>query len=115
MRNATTTDAPSEGLRASISDLTDDGFELEEKLSAFLASVRKAGQDFDAEFRHLDDSDERYQSAAIESAWARSTPSRSTCSTSSPTSCGSTSPTATANSTRSARHESPCPAAPALP
>jgi hypothetical protein len=65
--NATTTNAPSEGLRASISDLTDEGFELEERLSAFLANVRKAGQDFDAEVRHLDDSDERYQSAAVES------------------------------------------------
>ena len=67
MANATTTSAPSEGLRALISDLTDQGFELEEKVAAFLAEARKAGQAFDAEVRHLDDGDEAYQQAALDS------------------------------------------------
>jgi hypothetical protein len=67
VQDATTTGAPSEGLRASISNITDEGFELEERLTAFLADVRKAGQDFDAEVRYLDDDDERYQSAAVDS------------------------------------------------
>jgi hypothetical protein len=62
--NATSTSAPSDGLRARISKLTDDGFELEEKVAAFLAEVRKAGQALDAEVRHLDDGDEEYQRAA---------------------------------------------------
>jgi len=65
--NATTTSAPSEGLRALISNLTDQGFELEEKVAAFLADVRKAGQAFDAEVRGLDDGDEAYQQAALDS------------------------------------------------
>jgi hypothetical protein len=65
--NATSTSAPSEGLRETITDLTDHGFELEEKLAAFLADVRKAGQKFDAEVCDLDDGDERYQNAALES------------------------------------------------
>lgn len=67
MANATTTSAPSEGLRALISNLTDEGFELEEKVAAFLANARKAGQQFEAEVGPLDDNDAAYQQAALES------------------------------------------------
>lgn len=67
MANATTTSAPSDGLRALISNLTDQGFELEEKVAAFLADVRKAGQQFDAEVGGLADGDDAYQQAALES------------------------------------------------
>jgi hypothetical protein len=62
-----TTSAPSEGLRALISNLTDEGFELEERVAAFLADVRRAGQQFDAEVRELDDGEVVYQQAALES------------------------------------------------
>ena len=67
MANATTTSAPSEGLRALISNLADEGFELEEKISAFLADVRRAGQAFDAEVAGLDEGEVAYQQAALES------------------------------------------------
>ena len=67
MANATSTSAPSEGLRALISNLTDEGFELEERVAAFLAEVRRAGQQFDAEVRDLDDGEAVYQQAALES------------------------------------------------
>jgi hypothetical protein len=69
--HATTTDAPSQRLRDFITNLADEGYELEDKLGTFLASAHQAGEFFDAEVRDLDDSDERYQAAAVESGLGR--------------------------------------------
>jgi hypothetical protein len=65
--NATTTDAPSQRLRDFITNLIDEGHELEDKVNAFLASVRKAGEFLAEETQGLDDDDERFQTAATES------------------------------------------------
>jgi hypothetical protein len=65
--NATTTDAPSQRLRDFITNLIDEGHELEDKVNTFLASVRKAGEFLADETQGLDDDDERFQTAATES------------------------------------------------
>jgi hypothetical protein len=65
--NATSTSAPSEGLRESITALAVEGLDLAQRLAGFLASVRAVEQAFDAEVRTLADEDDRYQAAASES------------------------------------------------
>ncbi|MDQ1439265.1 MAG: hypothetical protein QOK43_2894 [Acidimicrobiaceae bacterium] len=67
MANATTHDAPSQALRDSIANATEEGLELERLLINFAGNVRQAGIDFDAEVSDLDDSDPRYQHAAVRS------------------------------------------------
>jgi hypothetical protein len=67
MANTTENHAPSQALRDSIANATEEGLEVERLLINFAANVRQAGRDFEEEVADLDDWDPRYQRAAVRS------------------------------------------------
>lgn len=60
-------EVPSQVLRDSIANATDEGLELERLLVNFAANVRQAGRDLSAELDGIHCNDPRYQHAAVRS------------------------------------------------
>lgn len=60
-------DVPSQVLRDSIANATDEGLELERLLVDFATNVRQAGRDLSVELEGIQCSDPRYQHAAVRS------------------------------------------------
>jgi hypothetical protein len=67
MTKAMKNEVPSQELRDSIANATEEGLEVERLLINFASNVRQAGRDFEAEVADLDDTDARYQRAAVRS------------------------------------------------
>lgn len=67
MTKAMKKDVPSQALRDAIANATEEGLEVERLLISFASNVRQAGRDLDQELAGLDDTDARYQRAAVRS------------------------------------------------